>query len=90
MSFTEALRLSAGAVVMELLPYNWEWKGISRTYANLTASCGHVHHVAWRAKHPRSGLASSGFGLRAQPPLGRGHYHVQYPWRAQYPRYDPG
>lgn len=49
----------AGAVVMELLPYNWEWNGISRTYANLTASRGDIHHMAWRAKHPRCGSHSS-------------------------------
>ncbi len=49
----------AGAVVMELLPYNWEWNGISRTYANLTASCGDIHHVAWRAKHPRCDPSTS-------------------------------
>ena len=42
---------------MELLPYNWEWNGISRMYANLTASCGNIHHVAWRAKNPRCGAS---------------------------------
>jgi hypothetical protein len=42
-----------GAVVMELLPYNWEWKGISKIYVNLTRSLGDVHHLAWRATHPK-------------------------------------
>ena len=28
----------AGAVVLELLPYNWDWKGISEIYVNLTRS----------------------------------------------------
>ena len=40
-------------MVIELLPYNWEWKGISRLYKNLTASVGDIHHFAWRARHPR-------------------------------------
>lgn len=42
-----------GAVVLELLPYNWEWKGISQVYHNVTTSVGDIHHFAWRAKHPR-------------------------------------
>lgn len=42
-----------GAVVLELLPYNWDWKGISEIYVNLTRSLGDVHHLAWRARHPR-------------------------------------
>jgi hypothetical protein len=44
---------------MELLPYNWEWQGISRLYANLTTSLGDVHHLAWRAQHPRRAGALS-------------------------------
>ena len=44
---------AAGALVIELLPYNWEWKGISRLYKNLTVSVGDIHHFAWRARHPR-------------------------------------
>ena len=45
--------VSAGALVLELLPYNWDWKGISQIYVNLTASLGDVHHTAWRATSPR-------------------------------------
>lgn len=45
--------LPPGAVVLELLPYNWDWKGISEIYVNLTRSLGDVHHLAWRARHPR-------------------------------------
>ena len=41
---------SAGAVVLELLPYNWEWRGVSTIYRNITASLGDVHHFAWRAQ----------------------------------------
>lgn len=40
----------AGAVVLELLPYNWEWRGVSTIYRNITASLGDVHHFAWRAQ----------------------------------------
>ena len=43
----------AGAMVVELLPYNWEWKGVSRIYKNITRSMGDIHHFAWRAKHPK-------------------------------------
>lgn len=43
----------AGAVVLELLAYNWEWKGISEVYVNITQSVGDIHHLAWRARHPR-------------------------------------
>jgi hypothetical protein len=43
----------AGAVVIELLPYNWEWKGVSKIYVNLTRSVGVIHHIAWRATRPR-------------------------------------
>ena len=39
--------------MLELLPYNWDWKGISEIYVNLTRSLGDVHHIAWRARHPR-------------------------------------
>lgn len=43
----------AGAMVVELLPYNWEWKGVSKIYKNITQSMGDIHHFAWRAKHPK-------------------------------------
>ena len=39
--------------MVELLPYNWGWRGLSRIYANLTASLADIHHVAWRAGKPR-------------------------------------
>ena len=49
----------AGAMVLELLPYNWDWRGISEIYVNLTRSIGDVHHFAWRARHPRWALYPS-------------------------------
>ena len=57
----------AGAMVMELLPYNWEWKGVSRIYKNITKSMGDIHHFAWRAKHPKWG----GLPLRARSSICR-------------------
>ena len=39
--------------MVELLPYNWEWKGVSRIYKNISSSMGDIHHYAWRAKHPK-------------------------------------
>lgn len=43
-----AVFLPPGAVVMELLPYKWEWQQISRLYYNTTQSMGYIHHFAWR------------------------------------------
>ncbi|KAK9799429.1 hypothetical protein WJX73_010108 [Symbiochloris irregularis] len=51
--------LPPGAMVLELLPYNWDWRGISEIYVNLTRSIGDVHHFAWRARHPRWALYPS-------------------------------
>jgi capsular polysaccharide biosynthesis protein len=50
-----ALFLPPGAVVLELLPYNWEWRGISEIYMNLTRSVGSVHHFAWKANSSEVG-----------------------------------
>lgn len=46
---SNAVFLPPGAVVLELLPYNWEWQGISEIYVNMTRSMGDVHHFAWKA-----------------------------------------
>lgn len=48
--------LPPGAVVVELLPYHWEWQGMSMLFRNLTASLGDIHHFAWRARHVRNVL----------------------------------
>ena len=50
-----AMFLPPGAVVLELLPYNWEWRGISEIYVNLTRSVGAVHHFAWKANSSEVG-----------------------------------
>jgi hypothetical protein len=50
----------AGAAVVELLPYNWEWRGISQVYANVTRSLGDVHHFAWRAGSPQWAVFGAG------------------------------
>lgn len=34
--------------MFELLPYKWEWGGISQLYHNISGSAGDVHHFAWR------------------------------------------
>ena len=47
-------------MVVELLPYNWEWQGISRAYLNLTRTLGDVHHFAWRAGSPRWAVFGEG------------------------------
>eukprot|EP00198_Chlamydomonas_reinhardtii_P008302 XP_001697639.1 predicted protein [Chlamydomonas reinhardtii] len=44
---TSAL-LPPGAAVFELLPYKWEWLGISKLYYNITRTVGDIHHFAWR------------------------------------------
>lgn len=43
-----AVLLPPGAAVLELLPYKWEWRGVSRLYYNMTQSTGWLHHWAWR------------------------------------------
>jgi hypothetical protein len=43
-----AVLLPPGAAVLELLPYKWEWRGVSRLYYNMTQSTGTLHHWAWR------------------------------------------
>ena len=49
----------AGAVVVELIPYNWHGTGFGEVYRNITTSTADVHHVAWRARHPRWALYNS-------------------------------
>lgn len=48
--------------MLELLPYNWEWQGISEIYLNLTRSVGCVHHFAWKANS--SEVRGHGVGAR--------------------------
>ena len=43
-----AVFLTPGAIVYELLPFNWEWRHISQLYRNMTQSGEQVHHFAWR------------------------------------------
>lgn len=46
--------LPPGAIVVELLPFNWNSNsGIGDIYRNATWSSADVRHVAWRARHPR-------------------------------------
>ncbi|KAK9837380.1 hypothetical protein WJX84_006958, partial [Apatococcus fuscideae] len=42
--------LPPGAAVLELLPFNWNWKDFSRIYLNATRSLGDIHHFAWLAR----------------------------------------
>ncbi len=44
----DSLFLPPGALVLELLPYKWEWRNISTLNFNITQSTGVIHHVAWR------------------------------------------
>jgi hypothetical protein len=39
---------SAGASLIELLPYNWEWKGLSKLYKNITSSTKDPLCFAWQ------------------------------------------
>ncbi|PNH04842.1 hypothetical protein TSOC_009007 [Tetrabaena socialis] len=43
-----AALMAPGSAIFELLPYKWEWLGISRLYFNITQSAGDLHHFAWR------------------------------------------
>ncbi len=38
-------------MVLELLPYKWEWANLSMLYYNMTQSIGDIHHFAWRPTH---------------------------------------
>ena len=38
---------------MELLAFNWDWRGTSDIYYNATQSMGDIHHFAWRATSSR-------------------------------------
>ena len=44
-----SLFLPPGAVVAEILPFNWDFAGLNEVYKNLTESTGRLGHVAWRA-----------------------------------------
>ncbi len=35
-------------MVLELLPFKWEWHKLSMLYYNMTQSIGDLHHFAWR------------------------------------------
>eukprot|EP00195_Chlamydomonas_chlamydogama_P014265 CAMPEP_0202909952 /NCGR_PEP_ID=MMETSP1392-20130828/50712_1 /ASSEMBLY_ACC=CAM_ASM_000868 /TAXON_ID=225041 /ORGANISM="Chlamydomonas chlamydogama, Strain SAG 11-48b" /LENGTH=481 /DNA_ID=CAMNT_0049599885 /DNA_START=251 /DNA_END=1696 /DNA_ORIENTATION=+ len=37
-----------GSMLLDLLPYKWEWHNLSMLYFNITQSIGDVHHFAWR------------------------------------------
>ena len=49
--------LPPGAAVLELLPYKWDWRDMSRLYVNMTKSARGsgrpLHHWAWRAGDAR-------------------------------------
>jgi hypothetical protein len=66
-----ALFLPPGAAVLELLPYNWEWRGISEIYLNLTRSVGSLHHFAWKANSSevRPGGGRGGAAIGGGSPL---------------------
>lgn len=51
--------VGAGAVVVELIPYNWHGTGFGEVYRNITTSTADVHHVGWRARDPRWALYNS-------------------------------
>jgi hypothetical protein len=45
--------LPPGAALLELLPFKWEWRGVSSLYYNMTQSTGRIHHWAWRPQSAR-------------------------------------
>ncbi len=46
-----SMLLPPGAMVLELLPYKWEWSNLSMLHYNITQSVGDIHHFAWRPTH---------------------------------------
>lgn len=53
---------TTGAVVVELLAFNWDWRGTSDLYFNTTASMGDIHHFGWRATSSRWVVYTQGPG----------------------------
>jgi hypothetical protein len=49
----DCLFLPPGSVLVELLPYNWDWAGESSRYYNMTRLLGDVIHLGWRAGSDR-------------------------------------
>ena len=45
--------------MVELLPYNWEWRDISQLYRNITRGLGDVTHLVWRARSPEWAMYGS-------------------------------
>ncbi|KAG1664777.1 hypothetical protein FOA52_013629 [Chlamydomonas sp. UWO 241] len=59
--------LTPGAMVLEILPYKWEWHRLSMLYYNLTQSIGDVHHFAWRAMDVSAAVYHRKEGAIAEP-----------------------
>jgi hypothetical protein len=61
-----SLFLPPGAAVLELLPYKWDWRDMSRLYVNMTAAARGpsrpLHHWAWRATDAKWCRYSGGEG----------------------------
>lgn len=49
-------------MVVELLAFNWDWRGTSDLYFNATSSMGDVHHFGWRASSSRWVVYTHGAG----------------------------
>ena len=77
--------LPPGALVLELLPYNWEWRGLSEVYRNLTRSVGSLHHFAWKANSSEVGC-----GLWVVVVVGGGGPADRLPHRRGDIRLEPG
>mmetsp|Transcript_26134 Transcript_26134/g.70756 ORF Transcript_26134/g.70756 Transcript_26134/m.70756 type:complete len:546 (+) Transcript_26134:118-1755(+) len=50
-SMANSMFMRPGSMVVELLPYKWEWANLSMLYRNITESMGDIHHFAWRPQH---------------------------------------
>lgn len=40
--------MAPGSMLLELLPFKWEWHNLSMLYFNMTRSVGDIHHFGWR------------------------------------------
>lgn len=56
--------LPPGAMVLELLPFKWEWHKISMMYYNMTQSIGDIHHFAWRPTNVEAAVYRESYARR--------------------------
>ena len=47
-SVASSIFMAPGSMLLELLPFKWEWHNLSMLYFNMTRSLEDIHHFGWR------------------------------------------